>query len=89
MKKIGLKLSIQKTKIMASGPIISLQIGGEKGKSGRFYFLGPKITVVIDCRHEIKICLLLERKTMTNLNSVLKSRDISFLTKFYMLWFFQ
>ena len=66
---------------MASGPIISLQICGKKGNSGRFYFLGPKITMDIDCRHEIKICLLPERKTMANLNSVLTSKDISFLTK--------
>ena len=72
-KKVGLKLNIQKTKIMASGPITSWQIDGETVAD--FIFLGSKITGDGDCSHEIKRCLLLGRKVMTNLDSVLKSRD--------------
>ena len=76
-EKFGLKLNIQKTKIMASGPITSRQIDGEPMETVRnFIFLGSKITADVDCRHEIKRCLLLERKVMTNPDSVLKSRDI-------------
>ena len=78
-EKAGLKLSIQKTKIMASGPIISWQIGGE---TVRDFILGDsKITADGDCNHEIKRHLLLGRKVMTNLDSLLKSRDITLLTK--------
>ena len=81
-KKAGLKLNIQKTKIMASGPITSWQIDGEKHETMTdFIFLGSKITADGDCSHEIKRCLLLGRKAMTNLDSVLKSRDITLLTK--------
>ena len=76
-EKVGLKLSIQKMKIMASGPITSWQIDGETVDTMRdFIFLGSKITADGDCRHEIKRCLLLGRKVMTNLDSILKSRDI-------------
>ena len=82
-EKSGLKLSIQKTKIMASGPITSWQIDGESVTD--FIFLGSKITADGDCSHEIKRCLLLERKTMTNLESILKSRDITLLTKVYLV----
>ena len=74
-KKAGLKLNIQKMKIMASGCITSWQIDGETMID--FIFLGSKITVDSDCSHEIKRCLLLGRNTMTNLDSVLKSRDIT------------
>ena len=77
-KEVGLKLNIQKTKIMASGPITSW---GNSGNSGRFYFLGPKITADGDFSHEIKRYLLLGRKVMTNLDSILKSRDITLPTK--------
>ena len=81
-KKAGLKLNIQKTKIMASGPITSWEIDGETVEIGTdFIFLGSKITVEGDCSHEIKRCLLLERKAMTNLDSILKSRDITLPTK--------
>ena len=79
-EKAGLKLNIQKTKIMASGPITSWQIDGETVTN--FIFLGSKITVADDCIHEIKRRLLLIRKAMTNLDSILKSRDITLLTKF-------
>ena len=83
-EKAGLKLSIQKSKIMASGPIISWQIEGEKVEAMTdFIFLGSKIIADGDCSHEIKRCLLLGRKTMTNLDSVLKSRDITLPTKVY------
>ena len=75
-EKVGLKLSIQKTKIMASGPITSLQIDVETVAD--FIFLGSKITADSDCTCEIKRCLLFGRKVMTNLNSILKSRDITF-----------
>ena len=81
-EKVGLKLNIQKTKIMASGPITSWQIDEETVEIGRdFIFLGSKITADGDCSHEIKICLLLGRKVMTNLDSVLKSRDFTLPTK--------
>ena len=81
-EKAGLKLNIQKTKIMASGPISSWQIEGEKVEAVTdFIFLGSKITVDGDCSHEIKRCLFLGRKAMTNLDSVLKSRDITLPTK--------
>ena len=81
--KVGLKLKIQKTKIMASGPITSLQIDVET--VAEFIFLGSKITVDGDCSHEIKRCLLLGRKVMTNLDSVFKSRDITLLTKIHLV----
>ena len=80
-KNVGLKLNIQKTKIMASGPITLWQIDGEIVESGRLYFLGSQITEDSDCSHEIKRCLLLGRKAMTNLDSILKSRDITLPTK--------
>ena len=80
-EKAGLKLSIQKPKIMASGPITSWQIDGDKVEMvTNFVFLGSKITVDLDCSHEIKRHLLLGRKAMTNLDSVFKSRDITLLT---------
>ena len=81
MKKPGLKLNIQKTKIIASGPITSWQIDGETTDVTDFIFLGSKITADGDCSHEIKRRLLLGRKAMTNLDSILKSRDIALLTK--------
>ena len=82
-KKAGLKLKIQKTKILASGPIISWQIDGETMETvSDFIFLNSKITADGDCSHEIKRHLLLGRKAMTNLDSILKSRDITLLTKF-------
>ena len=81
-EKAGLKLNIQKTKIMASSPITSWQIDGETIKTVTdFIFLGSKITADGDCNHEIKRCLLLGIKAMTNLDSILKSRDITLLTK--------
>ena len=81
-EKAGLKLNIQKVKIMASGPIISWQINGETIETVRdFIFLGSKITAGGDCSHEIKRCLLLGRKVMTNLNSILKNRAITLPTK--------
>ena len=77
-EKVGLKLNIQKTKIMASGPITSWQIGGETMETVRNFILGDsKITADGDCSHEIKRHLLLQRKVMSNLNSILKSRDIT------------
>ena len=82
-EEVGLKLNIQKTKIMASGPITSWEIDGET-VSG-FIFLGSKITADGDCSHEIKICLLLARKVMTNLDSILKSRDVTFPTKVHLI----
>ena len=78
-EKVGLKLNIQKTKIMASGPITSWQIDGETVAD--FIFGGSKITADGDCSHEIKRCLLLGRKVMTNLDRILKSRDITLSTK--------
>ena len=81
-EKVGLNLNIQKTKIMASGPTSSRQIDGEKLKTvANFIFLGSKITGDGDCSHEIKRCLFLGRKAMTNLDSILKSRDITLPTK--------
>ena len=83
-EKAGLKLHIQKTKMMASSPITSWQIEGGKVEAvGDFIFLGFKITGDGDCSHAIKRCLLLGRKAMTNLDSVLKSRDITFPAKFH------
>ena len=82
-EKVGLKLNIQKTKIMASGPITSWQIDGETVSD--FIFLGSKITADGDCSHEFKRHLLLGRKTMTNLDSILKSGDITLLTKVYIV----
>ena len=80
-EKAGLKLNIQRTKIMASGPITSWQIDGETMETVTgSIFLGSKITVDGDCKHEIKRCLLLGRKAMTNLNSILKIRDIALPT---------
>ena len=82
MKKVGLKLNIQKTKIVASGPITSCQVDGETMETVRdFIFLGSKITADGDCSHEIKRCLLLGRKAMINLDSMLKSRDTTLPTK--------
>ena len=81
-EKFGLKLNIKKTDIMASGPITSRQIDGKRGEIvSDFIFLGSKITADGDCSHEIKGCLLLGRKAMNNLHSILKSRDITLLTK--------
>ena len=91
-EKVGLKLNIQKTKIMASGPITSWQIHGETVETvSDFIFGGSIITADGDCSHEIKRCLFLGRKIMTNLDSILKSRDIILSTKFHLvkLWFFQ
>ena len=82
-EKNGLKLNIQKTKIMASGLNTSWQIDG--GNSDRLYFLGSKITADGDCSHEIKRCLFLVRKAMTNLDSILKSRDISLPAKVHLV----
>ena len=80
-EKVGLKLNIQKTKIMTSGPIISWEINEETVETvSDFIFCGSKITVDGDCSHDIKRCLLLERKVMTNLDSILKSRDITLPT---------
>ena len=82
-EKAGLKFNYQKTEIVASGPITSWQIAGEKVEKMRdFIFLDSKITVYGDCSHEIKRCLLLGRKAMTKLDRILKIRDITFLTKF-------
>ena len=85
-EKVGLKLNIQKTKIMASGPITSWQIDGETMETVTgFMFLGSKITADSDCSHKIKRCLLLGRKAMTNLDRILKSRDITLLTKVHLV----
>ena len=85
-EKVGFKLSIQKTKIMASGPITSWEIDGETVETvSDFIFLGSKITADGDCSHEIKRCLLLGRKVMTNLDSILKSRDIALLNKVHLV----
>ena len=85
-EKVGLRLNIQKTKIMASGPITSWQIDGETVETvADFIFLGSKITIVGDCSHEIKRCLLLGKKVMTNLDSILKSRDITLPTKVHLV----
>ena len=84
-EKAGLKLNFQKTKIMASGPITSWQTDGEKVEIlTDFIFFGFKITVDGDCSHEIKRCFLLGRKSMTKLDSILKSRDITLLTKVHL-----
>ena len=83
-EKVGLKLNFQKTKIMASGPITSWQTDGKTMETVKYYFGGgSKITADGDCSHEIKRCLLLGRKVMTNLDSILKSRDITLPTKFH------
>ena len=85
-EKVGLKLNIQKTKIMASGPITSWEINGETVEAvSDFIFLGSKITADGDCSHEIKRHLLLGGKVMTNLNSILKSRDITLPTKVHLV----
>ena len=84
-EEVGLKLNIQKTKIMASGPVTSWQIDGETMETVRDYFLGSKITADGDCSHEIKRRLLLERKVMTNLDSILKSRDITLPIKTHLV----
>ena len=85
-ENVDLKLNIQKTKIMASGPITSWEIDGETMETVRdFIFLGSKITADGDCSHEIKRCLLLGRKAMTNLDSILKSRDITLPTKVHLV----
>ena len=85
-EKIGIKLNIQKTKIMASGPITSWEINGETVEIvADFILLGSKITADGDCTHEIKRCLLLERKVMTNLDNILKSRDITLPTKVHLV----
>ena len=85
-EKVGLKLKVQKTKIMASGPITSWQIDGETVETvPDFIFLGSKITADGDCSHEIKRCLLLGRKVMTNLDSIFKSRDITLPTKVHLV----
>ena len=91
-EKVGLKLNIQKMKIMASGPITSWQIDGETVETeADFIFLGSKITADGDCSHDIKRRLFLGRKVMTNLDSILKSRDMTLPTKVHLvrLWFFQ
>ena len=85
-EKVGLKLNIQKTKIMASGPITSWHIDGETvGTVTDFIFWGSKITADGDCSHEIKRPLFLGRKVMTNLDNILKSRNITFLTKVFLV----
>ena len=85
-EKAGLKLTIQKTEIMASSPKTLWQIDGETMETvTKFIFLGSKITADSDCCHEIKICLLLGGKAMTNLDSILKSRDITLLTKVHLV----
>ena len=85
-EKVGLKLYIQKTKIMASSPITSWEIDGETVETvSDFIFLGSKIIADDDCSHEIKRCLLLGRKVMTNLDSILKSREITLLTKVHLV----
>ena len=85
-EKAGLKLNIQKTKIMASSPITSWQIDGETMETViDFLFLGSKITADGDCSHEIKRCLLVGRKVMTNLDSIFKSRDITLSTKVHLV----
>ena len=84
-EKAGLKLNLQKVKIMASGPITSWQIDGETMETVTdFLFLGSKITADVDCSHKIKRCLLLGREAMTNLDIILKSRDITLLTKVHL-----
>ena len=85
-EKVGLKLNIQKTKIVASCPITSRQIDGDRVEPvADFIFLGSKITADVDCSHEIKRCLLLGRKVVTNLDSIFKSRDITLPTKVHVV----
>ena len=85
-EKVGLKLNIEKTKIMTSGPITPWEIDGETVETvSDFIFWGPKITADGDCSHEIKRCLLLGRKVMTNLDSILKSRDITLSKKVHLV----
>ena len=85
-EKVGLKVNIQKTKIMAFGPITSWEIDGEKVETvADFIFLGSKVTSDGDCNHEIKRCLLIGKKVMTNLDSLLKSRDITLSTKVHLV----
>ena len=85
-EKVGLKLNIEKTKSMASGPITSWQIDGEMVETvTEFIFLGSNITADGDCSHEIKRCLLFGRKVMTNLDSILKSRDITLSTQVHLV----
>ena len=84
-EKVGFKLTNQKTKIMASSPITSWQIDGETMKTVRLDFFGFKITADGDCSHEIKRCLLLGRKVMANLDSILKSRDVTLPTKVHLV----
>ena len=85
-EKVGLKLNIQKTKIMAFGPITSWQVDGETAEAATdFIFLGSKITADGDCSHEIKRCLLLGRKAMSNLDSILKNRDVTVPTKVHLV----
>ena len=84
-EKVGLKLNIQKTNIMASGPITSWEIDEETETVSDFIFWGSKITADGACSHEIKRCLLLGRKVMTNLDSIFKSRDITLLTKVHLV----
>ena len=85
-EEVCLKLNIQETKIMTSGPITSWQIDGETVETvADFIFLGSKITADDDCSHEFKSCLILERKVMSNLDSILKSRDITLPTKVYLV----
>ena len=85
-EKVGLKLNIQKTKIMASGPTTSWEIDGETVDTvSDFIFLNSKITAEGDCSHEIKRCLLLGRKVLTNLDSILKNRDITLSTKVHLV----
>ena len=85
-EKVGLKLNVQKPKIMASSPITSWQIDGEKVETmADFIFFGFKITADVECSHEIKSCLLLGRKTRSNLNSILKSRDITLPIKIHLV----
>ena len=84
-EKVGLKLNIQKTKIMASTPITPWEIDGKQWKVSDFIFLGSKITADGDCNHEIKRCLLLGRKVMTNLDSIFQIRDITLPTKVHLV----
>ena len=84
-EKVVFKFNIQKTKIMASSPINSWQIDGETMETVRDYFGGSKVTADGDCSHKIKRCLLLGRKAMTNIESILKSRDITLLTKVHLV----
>ena len=84
-EKVGLKFNIQKTKIMASGPITSWEIDGKTVDTVTDFILGLQITADGDCRHEIKRCLILGRKAMTNLDSMLKSRDITLPTKVHLV----